>query len=496
MTEASAYNSLLEHFRSILALQETQSLLHWDQETMMPKKGIDTRGEELAALEAAIHQKLTEPRVREWLEAVATPADDPVASGNVREMRRMVERATKVPQELTTELARLAPVGQRDWLAARASGRFDDFVPTLQRIVALKRSEAQAIAPTDHLYDALLDEFEPEMQTSRVQELFERLRPKLRNLLERIVEKRPAQQPLATQVGPAFQMRLAERTARVLGYDFDAGRLDLAVHPFTAGGTPGDVRITTRVDENELTDCLFSTIHEVGHALYEQGIDPSLQLTPVGRAASFGVHESQSRLWENQVARGAAFAHWLYAACRDAVGALAVTGEAAFYRAINQVHPSTIRTEADEVTYNLHIIVRFELELALLDESLAVSDLEAAWNEKMQEHLGVRPSGIADGVLQDIHWAAGLLGYFPTYALGNIYAAELFAAMRRDLPDLDTQLRRAEVGPMREWLRERIHSRGRLHPPTQLISQAIGHEPTEAALVDYLETKFSELYAL
>ena len=363
-------------------------------------------------------------------------------------------------------------------------------------MLELKRAEAACLAADGRSgYDALLDDYEPGATAAELAALFATLRPGLADLRARIAAAgRPA---------PAFagsfprdrQLALSRRLGDVFGYDWQAGRLDLAVHP-SSSGSGGDVRITTRVDEADPRECIYSTLHEVGHAVYEQGLDPARRCCRRASSASMGVHESQSRLCENQLGRSRAFCAWLWPALRDAFGEVGLAGPEALYRAVNAVETGFIRTEADEVHYNLHVMMRFDLERALIAGDLAAADLEAAWNARFAADFGRAVPDARRGVLQDVHWAVGLFGYFPTYTLGNVYAGELHAALRRDLPGLDEELAAGDLVPALGWLRARIHRRGRLRPPRALIAEACGKEPDARALLGYLEAKYGELYGL
>ncbi len=496
MDSLAAYAELTRHLRRIAALDQVAGLLNWDQETQMPPKGAAQRAEQAAAVAAAHHIAATDPRIPDWIAAAG--AQDDAGRVNLAEAARLHHRATRVPERLATELAAAAVEGQTAWEAARAANDAAGFAPVLDRIVALKRAEADCLAgPGRSGYDALLDDFEPGATAAGLEVLFGRLRPGLAALRARIAEAAP-RMPAAAFAGTFPQDRqlaLARRVAGTFGYDWDAGRLDLAVHP-SSNGDGGDVRITTRVDADDPRECIFATVHETGHAVYAQGLEPAQAMLPAGMHASMGVHESQSRLFENQLARSRAFCDWLWPAVTDAFGATGLDGADALYRAVNHVETGFIRTDADEVHYNLHVMLRFDLERALIDGTLAPADLEAAWNARFLADFGRTVPDPRRGVLQDVHWSVGLFGYFPTYTLGNVYAAELHAALRRDLPDLDALLAAGELAPVRAWLGPRIHRRGRLLAPHALIAEAIGHEPDAATLVGALEAKYGELYGL
>ena len=486
--------ALAEHLRRIGALEQVAGLLNWDQETQMPPKGAGQRAEQAAAVAAAIHGLACDPRIPGWIEAAGPGVG--AAAVNLAEAARLHRRAVRVPPGLAAELARTAVSAQTAWEAARAANDIAGFAPELARMVALKREEAACLAEDGGSgYDALLDDFEPGMTAAELERLFSALRPGLVALAGRIAEAGPPAAAFAGRFPRDAQLALSRRLGDVFGYDWAAGRLDLAVHP-SSSGSGDDVRITTRVNEADPRECIYSTIHEVGHAVYEQGLDSSQALMPAGAHASMGVHESQSRLFENQLGRSRAFCRWLYPALEAAFGATGVEGPEALYAEVNAVGPGFVRTEADEVHYNLHVMMRFDLERRLIAGEIAAADLEGAWNARFAADFGQAVPDARQGVLQDVHWSAGLFGYFPTYTLGNIYAAELFEALRRGIGDLDARLAEGDLAPVVAWLGERIHRRGRLMPPRALIAAAVGREPEAATLLGQLEAKYGELYRL
>jgi len=492
----SAQSRLAEHMRRTIALQQISGLLSWDQETHMPPRGASARAEQAAAIEAVAHAHRADPRIAEWADAIERDTLSPAERVSLDEALRIHRRAVRIPARLASALARTTTEAHEVWAAAREKARFDDFAPTLAEIVALKREEAACLAePGQGLYDALLDDYEPGMTVEKAERLFGALRPALADLAARIAATGVEVALPGTRHAEDRQLALARELATVFGYDWQAGRLDLAVHPFSSG-TLGDVRITTRIDPENPFENIYAAIHETGHAVYEQGMPEELAFTPAGAEASMGVHESQSRLFENQIGRSRAFCDWLFGAMERVLGPTGFDGPEALWRAANRVRPGFRRTEADEVHYNLHILMRFDLERALIAGDLAVGDLEAAWNDRFAADFGVAVPDAAQGVLQDIHWSAGLFGYFPTYSFGNIYAAELFAAMRADLPGLDAAISQGDIAPAIGWLREKIHRHGRLHAPDALIEMAVGHAPGTGPLIAYLEAKFAELYRL
>ncbi|MEM7178359.1 MAG: carboxypeptidase M32, partial [Pseudomonadota bacterium] len=411
---------LLQHLKQTSALGQAAGILSWDQETMMPTKGAAQRAEQSGALAAALHARETDPRIGDWIEKIDLEALSPINRCNVEQAARGYARATKVPARLAEELATAASSSQVTWAGARASKSFSAFAPALRRMIELKREEAACIAGSGgNLYDALLDEFEPGAKLAELDPMLKSLRPGLTELREQIAEK-PAPAILTGKFDKDAQIDLVTKTALGLGYDLEAGRIDLSVHPLSSG-TAGDARITTRVDPDNPLDCLYSTIHEVGHALYSQGApDPFM---PYAAYCSMGVHESQSRFWENQICRSQAYVDLLYPEMQEAFGDLGLGSSRALYAAVNRVHSGFIRTEADEIHYNLHILMRFDLEVDLVMGRLEVDDLEEAWNARFEQDFGAQVPDASLGVLQDVHWSVGLFGYFPTYSIGNIYAA-------------------------------------------------------------------------
>ena len=488
-----------EQSRELVHLESIMSMLGWDQETTMPSSGAGPRARQGASLAALYHQRLTRPRWSEVLGELESTELDEWTGAAVREMRRKYGRATRLPEALVRELAETVSLGYEAWVAARKESDFESFRPWLERILGLKRQEAACLATGDCLYDALLDDYEPGMTTRQLDPLFSLLRPELTRLLGNIQEA--AHQPPAELLTGHYPRSAQEAFGRsvltAIGFDWKAGRLDVSPHPFCSGFSPLDVRITTRYGEDSFVSSFFGIVHEGGHALYEQGLGGERYGSPACQSISLGIHESQSRLWENQVARSLPFWEYWYPGLRKSFpGQLDSVPLESFLRGVNRVEASLIRVEADEVTYGLHIILRYELEKALLDEDLPVSDLEGIWVERMREYLGIVPDNAADGVLQDTHWSQGLVGYFPTYLLGNLYASQIFASARRRFPDLDSQFSAGKYVPLREWLREQIHSKGRTRTAGELISEISGEPLDSRYLLNYLEGKFSRLYRL
>lgn len=489
----SAYDDLIAYQKDTQALSEVMGRLGWDQETMMPRGAADQRAEEMAAMESVLHARRTDPRVGDWLdEAEAT---DDVARANLRLIRREYDRATKVPADLAKALAKATSRAQGIWAEARANEDVAAFLPTLAEILRLRREEAAAIAGDADPYDALLQDYEPGITGAELEALFSRMRPRLVDLRGRILSSGYIPEPLKGHFPEAAQLALSAELATVFGYDFDRGRIDKAVHPFSSG-SGHDARITTRVDESEPFGCLYSTIHEVGHACYELNIDDAYLLTILGGGVSMGVHESQSRSYENQMGRSRAFTGWLFGKMTETFGDLNVKDANAFHAAVNRVQSGYIRTEADEVHYNLHILLRFDLERALITGDLQVADLEAAWNDRFAADFGVAVDQPSNGMLQDVHWSVGLFGYFPTYTLGNVYAGCLFQTLRNDLPNVDAQMAEGDLSGATGWMAQNLQTHGGLYEPREVVERAARAPVSEAPLLDYLDAKFGAIYGV
>ncbi|NOC44536.1 carboxypeptidase M32 [Ruegeria sp. HKCCD7559] len=488
----TAFDELMAFQRETSALGQIAGRLGWDQETVMPRGAAPQRAEEMAAIEAVLHARRSDPRVAEWLDQAA-PQDE-VGKAQLREIRRAYDRAVKVPADLATAIARTTSAAQGTWAQARADEDVSTFLPVLEEVVSLKRQEGEALAQGGDVYDAMVEDYEPYTTGAQIAAIFDEMRPRLVALRAAVLE-RPEPAALTGSFDELTQMRLTQKLAVAFGYDLNNGRVDKAVHPFSSGSGL-DVRITTRTSETDPFNCFYSTIHEVGHAAYEQGIDRDYLLTPLGRGVSMGVHESQSRIYENQLGRSRAFTGWLFDQMKDAFGDFGIADADAFYATVNRVHNGYIRTEADEVQYNLHIMLRFDLERALMAGDLQVSELEAAWNDRFKADFGYAVDKPSNGCLQDVHWSVGLFGYFPTYSLGNVYAGCLYQALRGAVPELDAQLAEGDTSGATAWLRGHVQQHGGLYAPREIIRRASGVEPGPEPLLDYLEQKFSGLYKL
>jgi carboxypeptidase Taq len=472
-------------------------LLSWDQETYLPPRAGPARAAQLSTLQGLYHQRLVAPEVGEWLERAE--AEGEALSSDLRAMLRVFrherDRAVKVPERLVRALAEAQSEGLAGWKEARAARRFAPFQPALERLLALRREQADAIGHGGERYDALLDHYEPGMTTERLLPVLERLRAQLVPLVDALDGAVDEPDPFAGRsFDPQAQWRFTVELLGLLGFDLEAGRQDRSIHPFTGGTHPTDVRLTTRIDPANPCPAVFGTLHECGHGLYEQGFLPEHHRTPLAAAPSMGLHESQSRLWENLIGRSLPFWRFLYPRLQAAFpGALGEVSLETFHRAINRVRRSPIRVEADEVTYNLHIVLRTTLELRLLRGELAVAQVAEAWNEEMSGTLGIRPRDDVEGVLQDIHWAWGELGYFPTYSLGNLYAASLLRAAERALPDLWSEVERGQLGTLREWLRREVHHQGFRSSAEERVRSITGRGLTDADFLEYLHTKYGPL---
>ena len=488
----SAFDKLMAFERDTQALGQIAGRLGWDQETMMPRGAASQRGQEMAAIEAVLHERRSDPRVAEWLEQAEAP--DEAGQAHLREVRRSYERTKKVPADLAKKLAQVTSEAQGKWAAARADEDVAAFLPVLEEVVALKREEGAALANGGDIYDAMVEDYEPYTTADQIAAIFDAMRPRPVDPRASVLAQ-PAPKGLEGTFDETKQMQLTRKIAKAFGYDMSHGRVDKAVHPFSSGSGL-DVRITTRTSESDPFNCFYSTIHEVGHGAYEQNISRDYLLTPLGRGVSMGVHESQSRIYENQIGRSRAFTGWLYGEMRNSFGDFGIADEDAFYAAVNAVHNGFIRTEADEVQYNLHIMLRFDLERALMAGDLQVQDLEAAWNDRFAADFGYSVDKPSNGCLQDVHWSVGLFGYFPTYSLGNVYAGCLNEALRKAVPDLDVQLAKGDTSGATTWLRENLQQFGGLRSPRDTIARAAGVEPGHAPLLAYLEEKFTGIYGL
>ena len=499
------FESVCEQVRQSALLRTSAETLEWDDRTGLPAEAGEYRSQQIALLRSKAHEIRTDTSYGDQLAQLDEYFRDGDADSDqavtIRELRRDWDRDRKLPTELVQKISAARTRGQQKWDLARGADDFLAFAPSLAEIIDLQREAGQRLAEGTEksAYEALLDEYEPDASVDDLNDTFGELRVALVRLIKELSDapKRPDPSilrgcfPLEKQRG--FCNDLASR----VGFDFQRGRLDETSHPFCTTLGPNDCRILTRYDESYLSGGLFGMLHEAGHGMYEQGLPTRWFGLPLGSYASLGVHESQSRLWENQVGRGIPFWHWLYADLqRSYTPEFEGVSLDSFYAAINAVQPSLIRVEADEVTYNLHIIIRFELEQQLIDGSLSVGDLPSAWDDRYESDLGVRPPSPRDGVLQDVHWSAGLFGYFPTYTLGNLIGAQLFAAAQKEIGRLDQEIRRGHFDSLMHWLRKNVHQAGRRYRASELVRRATGKDLSASDLLEYLQGKLRPLYGL
>ncbi|HET6232109.1 MAG TPA: carboxypeptidase M32 [Longimicrobiaceae bacterium] len=506
-TEAQTpYAELKTLLRESATLHSVGALIGWDQEVMMPEKAAAFRGEQMSLLSSLIHERRTSPRMGDLIAACEADAGlmaDEGAAANLRNLRRDYDRSTKVPMALVREFAEVTTLGMHAWRDARERSDFAAFAPYLEKVVRLNRERAECygIPEGGEAYDALLQDYEPGMSTAGLRSTFGALRAELTPLIREIAAsgRQPdtswQHTPLAVEKQVAFNRGVLER----MGFDFGAGRLDVSTHPFCEGVGPGDVRLTTRYREDEFAGALNASMHETGHGLYEQGLPKAEMLgQPLAEAASMGIHESQSRFWENLIGRSRPFWEWALPKMKAGFSepALERLDVDTVYRGMNVVQPNLIRIESDEATYNLHIMLRFDLERALLTGDLAVADLPATWNDRVKSDLGLDVPDDRRGCLQDIHWSMGAIGYFPTYTLGNLYAAQFWSTIRTALPELDDQVRRGEFGELLAWLRTNIHRHGRRYTAPELCQRVSGAPLSHEPLVRYLEAKLRPIYGI
>ncbi len=503
-TMSDAFNALKERLADFTHLNQAESVLSWDQETYMPEGAVVDRGEQLATLGKFAHELFVAPKTGRLLrdaakEDVVAQNPDSDEAAIVRVTLRDYKKERKIPVAFVTELERTRAQSHQAWIEARKASDFKHFEPWLVKMVDFARRYADLQGYKEHPYDALLDSYEPEMRTSLVRKTFAELRAGQVPLVRAISEKAGTNSDalLHGHFPREKQIEFAKHVSQQFGYDYNHGRMDFAAHPFETSFSARDVRITTRLYEDFFNPMLFGTLHETGHALYEQGVSNAFAHTPLEHGVSLGIHESQSRMWENLVGRSHEFWEHFYPELQvifpAQFGHVALND---FYRAINFVSPSFIRVEADEVTYNMHIMVRFELELELIEGKLKVHDLPEAWNARYREYLGITPPNDAIGVLQDTHWGIGLIGYFATYTLGNLASVQLFEQAQVDIPGLRDHIRAGNFAPLLQWLRMHIHQYGRKYTPDELMVKATGKSLSAQPYLTYLKQKYSQIYGL
>jgi carboxypeptidase Taq len=496
------YAALLERLGEVQDIAGAAGVLGWDQRTKMPEAGARARADQLSTLTRLAFERFTSDEIGALLDELADWGKsldyDSTEAAMLRMTRRDYDKARRVPLELRAEMARAAALSEPVWREARRKSDFDLFLPHLEQAVELKKRYIECFQPVDEPYDALLDDFEPGMKTADVRAVFDELKAGLVPLVAEIAERADAvdDSSLTGEFPLEGQEKVESEILHAFGFLDEEWRLDETAHPFASKGGPHDVRLTTHHHGDNLTS-LFACMHEFGHGLYEYQVDHGLYRTPLGRGASLGVHESQSRMWENMIGRSLPFWERHFGTVRDAFpGQFDGLDAERFYRAVNRVRPSLIRIHADECTYNLHIILRFELEQDLVGGRLDPADAREAWDAKIEEYLGIDVPDVADGVLQDMHWSGGAIGYFPTYALGNVVSGQLWERIRRELPDLENQVRAGEHGALREWLRDNVHRHGRKYMPGELLERVVGSGLDPQPLLGYLREKFGAIYGL
>lgn len=503
---ATAYEQLVARMKEIEVLRTVERTLGWDQETMLPRAGAPLRAQQLETLASMVHARFTDPRVGELIgecEQDKALMADPVAAANVRELRHDYDKKTKLPPELVAEIARTSSEAMHVWKEARAQNDFAKFLPWLEKTFQLARRKAECFGVPEwgnELYDALMDDFEPRMTAKRTAEIFKPLRAFTVDLIEKVrsAPNKPDPAKVIIDLPIEEQKAFSRRVLEQMGFDFTAGRIDESTHPFCEGAGPGDTRLTNRYRADGWLDQLSSATHEGGHGMYEQGVKKKEYFgLPLGEAVSLGIHESQSRMWENQIARSHPFWEWAINVARDVFGdKLRNVDAETVFRVANIVQPHFIRVESDEVTYNLHIMLRFDLERAMVEGDLLPKDLPGVWNDRMKKDLGLTVKEDRLGCLQDIHWSMGAVGYFATYSLGNIYAAQLWEAMGAAIPDREAQISRGQFGAILKWLRENVHVYGRQYAPEDLCERATGSRLSSEPLMRHLEAKVQAVYAV
>jgi carboxypeptidase Taq len=496
-TATDAYEELTERYERISNIEGAAGILNWDQEVMMPEGGTPARSAQLSALSATSHELLTDEEMGAALEAAESANLDEREAAAVREIRRQYQRATRVPTELVEEISRTTSEALPVWKEAKAEDDFSKFAPVLEDLIGLKREYAEHIDPDRPAYEVLFEDYEPYLGLDTAERILERLREELVPLIDAVGESdvelaRPFEGTFAADT----QEALTRDALDTLGYDWTRGRLDTAPHPFSMG-TTFDARVTTRYDEADMLGALTSTIHEFGHATYTQGLPDEEYGSPLGENRNLSVHESQSRLWENHIGRSEPFWSLFVPRVRERFPELDGLTAREAYEAANRVYDDNlIRVEADELTYHMHIVLRFEIERELIEGDLDVAEVPAVWNDKMEEYLGIRPETDAEGCLQDIHWSHGSFGYFPTYSLGSVLAAQLYASADEDIDDLDGRIEAGEFGPLHEWLTENVHQHGKRYTTPDLIEEATGEAFTADSFLDHVNAKYGALYDL
>lgn len=491
------YQKFTQHLSKIADIHYSIAVLNWDQETYLPKKGSQHRAQQIATLSGMAHELATSKELGEILDKLTDDKTlNSIEKKNVELALKNYTKATKLPTEFVIELSNTTSEAFHAWIEARKEDKFEIFAPALEKMVALQRKKAEIYGYEDHPYNALMDDYEPGAKVSEIDALFSDVKEQLTPFIQKIFGKqKPDNSFMFGHFEHKKQWDFGEKILAQLGYDFEAGRQDLSEHPFTTSFSPLDVRVTTRVDENNFYDMLWSCIHEGGHALYEQGLSPDQYGLPCGEAISLGIHESQSRLYENNVGRSKAFWKANYAELQQIFpeNLKNVTLDN-FYKGVNIVEPSLIRTDADELTYHFHIMIRYEIEKQLIEGSIEVKDLKEIWNAAYKKYLNIDVPSDKKGALQDVHWSHGGFGYFPTYSLGSFYAAQFFHKAKKDLPNLESEIEKGNMTPLLNWLREKIHQHGKFYTAQEVCEKATGEKLNFAYFMNYARNKFGEIY--
>ncbi|MCP4632103.1 MAG: carboxypeptidase M32 [candidate division Zixibacteria bacterium] len=497
------YKELIAKTREISLIFSCLAVLDWDHKTYMPKKGAEIRSQQISMLAGMGHKKFIDPHIGELINKLKdggyAKKEFTVEETNIRELSRQYDKFVKVPTSLIEELSKTTTLADAAWIEARKKSDYNEFKPWLDKVIKLKQQYAEAVGYENEPYDALLDDYEPGATAKTVAKVLEDFRVDLVEFVGKVLDsgKKPDVSILEREYPVDLQEVFGKMAAAAMGFDFEGGRLDVTTHPFCTGFGPGDTRITTRYNLNHFNHAFFGIMHEAGHGIYDQGLPAEHTGTPMGESVSLGIHESQSRMWENMVGRSRPFWNYFFPlAQRVFQKSLADVKLDDFYFAANDVQPSFIRVEADEVTYNLHILVRFEMEHAFFKGDLKVDDIPAVWNEKFKHYLGITPDNDANGCLQDVHWSNGLIGYFPTYTLGNLYAAQFYAKAEKDIGPLDKQFERGEYLKLKKWLNENIHIHGQKYRAEKLVQVVTGNKFSHKPFMEYLKAKFGPLYGV
>ncbi|MEA1986640.1 MAG: carboxypeptidase M32, partial [Candidatus Marinimicrobia bacterium] len=498
------FKKLRESLLEMQKIESIASLLHWDQETFMPENGGEIRAKEIAYLSSLKHQKVVSDEFKNELGKFVNIENGEILSNDISDNeKRFLDRVWKdfhfenaLPQKFVEELSELTSKSQMNWVKAKEGNDFSIFEPYLEKMVEMKKKEADYYGYSTNRYDALLGQFEPGITTEKLDNLFGGLRSRLIELIKKIQNSSVEIQKVKGEFDENEQWKFGMKIIKDMGFNLKSGRQDKSAHPFTISFHPSDVRLTTRVHKDNFLSSLFASIHEAGHGIYEQGLLSENFGTPFGQAASFGIHESQSRLWENQVGRSKDFWKHYLPILKEHFSQFESINLDEYYKMINSVEPSLIRIEADEVTYSLHIMLRYEIEKMLINDNLQVKDLPEIWNKNMKEFFDIIPDSDAKGVLQDVHWSMGAFGYFPSYALGNFYAAQFYKKASDEINDFDNQIQNGNLLPLKKWLNTNIHQYGRKYLPNELVKKVVGNEMSVEPFIAYLENKYGEIYEL